>query len=320
MFRRYPYWGWLLLGIFLWCLAGYRSYVHHQMLHPAQMAKKVSDDLKKKQTAFDRLLKDEELIKKIYTEKLTEDDVDELRQLPFYFYAYDSLGAIIFWNNNKILEDCGEVLEKETLLQHDRGVFIKKCITPFYPDTSRKIVALFPIVVTFPIENNYLKPHFDAADYIPVSTKVLPLKSAKESIAVRNGKNEVLFYLHFQHIPVWIPDGIMLCILLGALLVSIAWLHLLTIALTRKKSYWWGFAATLIIVIGLRSCIYIWGLPFSLEQLQLFSPLLYASSAFLPSLGDLLMNAICFLWIIVFTIKHVPYHLFQANPRYKYRT
>ena len=218
MFRRYPYWGWLLLGIFLWCLAGYRSYVHHQMLHPAQMAKKVSDDLKKKQTAFDRLLKDEELIKKIYTEKLTEDDVDELRQLPFYFYAYDSLGAIIFWNNNKILEDCGSMVGKETLLQHDRGVFIKKCVAPAYPDTSRKIVALFPVVITFPIENNYLKPYFDAASYIPLSTKVLPVRSTKQSIAVRNGNNQVLFYLNFQQndIPVWIPDSIMLCMLLAA--------------------------------------------------------------------------------------------------------
>lgn len=307
MFRRYPYWGWLLLSAFLWAAVCWHFYDNDRAYQPEEMVRRVSKDLQDKEQKFNEFLTNRELIREAFTQTLNSEDVHKLQDLPFYIYAYDS-DTLIFWNNNKILPGWNDAGTEPKLLQYSRGYYIGRSVTLPFLEKNEHLFVLFPVVTQYPFENDYLRSHFEAADYIPASTQVLN-KQVKGSYAIAGQNGKALFYLNFipQDLPHWLPDTIMIWLLIFALIFSVSWLQLITIYLSQKKSFWYGLGLTLAIVIGARTALYVFGLPFSLESLPFFSPRLYASSAYLNSLGDLVLNTLCFLWIGVFVIRHTPY-------------
>ena len=309
MFKRYPYKGWLLISVLLWCIAGYRYYVKNNEVTPAKMAQSVERDLQDKQREAKQTLQDKNLISKIFNDRLSEKDVQQLSELSFFIYAYENDG-LIFWNSNEMLVDCSSGhAEDNILLTTDKGTFVKQCV---FIDAKRKITVLYPILIKYPFENNYLKSHFEAEDYIPVNTSI-SIRKAQGSFAIRDNKNKIVCYLNFSNtsMPVWMPGKILIWTLALALLTTIFWIQLVTIFITRKRSLAIGFSLTILAVISIRLFTYLYGLPFNLDNLPIFSPLLYASSSFLPSLGDLLINALCFLWIVTFAVRNIRSDFFQ---------
>ena len=317
MFRRYPYWGWLLLSIFLWCAACWHFYDNTRAMQPAAMAQRVSKDLQHKEDQLKEFLANRPLIRQAFAQTLTSDEVRTMNDYPFYVYAFDR-DTLIFWNNNKILPVWNDAGPEPQLLKYNRGYYLGRSLSLPFLNKDEHLFVLFPVVTLYPFENDYLKSHFEAADYIPVSAQVLS-KPVKNSYAVTGKDNKPLLYLQFipQDLPHWLPDSIMIGLLILALIVSVSWLQLITIFISRKKGFAWGLSLTLIVVIGLRALIYIFGLPFSLEGIQFFSPRLYASSTFLNSLGDLALNTLCLLWIGVFIVRHTPYKMLVAGVKNK---
>lgn len=275
---------------------------------PTHMVSAIQKDVQDKEKELDKFLKDEQQIDRIFKNKLEPKDVEELTDLPFFVYAYRE-GTIIFWNDNKVLADCSEAAmpEEGTLLYNDRGIFIKKCIKLKSFSKDEELVILFPLVKKYPLENNYLSSRFIAGEYIPLSTRILS-REVRHSYPVHSVSGGTLFHVYISDFdePRWVPDNVMLGIVIAALLVTILWLQLITVYLTRNRSYGAGLLLTIIVVVGLRALSYGLGLPFNLKNLELFSPQLYASSVFLPSLGDLLLNALCLLWLVVFIVRHLP--------------
>ncbi len=314
MFKRYPYRGWLLLSIMLWCLAGYRYYTGTKALQPKNMAQAVEADLNNKEKQFNQLLDNEALIKNIFNERLAEKDVERLTELPFDIYAYDKKG-LVFWNNNTLLAECipDNSNTASALVSNERGFYIRKCYTRPYLGKDSKLTVLFPILTAYPINNNYLVSHFEAGSYIPTDTRIL-VRQAINSYEVKSTDGKTKFYLRFDenYTPAWQPDNAIIALLILALIFTIGWLHLLTIYLTRDKPFWVGFSVTAALILGTRVATYIWGLPFNLENLTIFSPQLYASSAILKSLGDVLLNVLCLLWMVIFVLRHVPYRFFDT--------
>lgn len=310
MFRRYPYKGWLIISILLWCVAGFRYYTKSEAVKPAGMARAVSENLQDNQKSFNSILADQALIERIYTDQLSPGDVERLSSLPYYIYAYN--GSLKFWSSNEMLTDCiNSAHEKSVLLSTEKGYFVKSCYSP-NADKHRKLVVAYPILTRYPFDNSYLKSHFEAADYIPLNTEIAT-RAKQGSHPVYDINNQVAFYLSFtvSSIPEWMPGKPFLWMLAFAMLTSIIWLQLVTIYITRKRSPVVGFVFTVAAVVGLRALTYIWGMPFNLDTLPIFSPRLYASSSFLPSLGDLMLNALCALWIVVFMIRHIPTTIFD---------
>lgn len=170
------------------------------------------------------------------------------------------------------------------------------------------LTVLFPIVVQYSLENDYLKSHYAAADYIPISTQVLSTPDTA-SLVVNASNGKPLFYLHFhrQDIQRWVPDATMIWLIIAAIVFSVSWLQLIIIRVVRARSSLSGFLITFGILATLRVIIYLKGFPFGLQNLKFFSPSLYASSMLLPSLGDMLLNALSLLWLVIFIVRHVPY-------------
>ena len=320
MFRRYPYWGWLLLSLVLWCINGYDFHLHGQNMLPERMARAVSNDLNHQEDVYEGFIQEHDLIRRLFNDSLTEKESARINRLPFYVYGYDN-DSLKTWNTNIIIPAYSDsALGRAVLLRNDKGVFIARCIKPFATETRKRLLVLIPVLVTYPLENDYLKSHFAASDYIPVRTKIMaPGAGARGDYPVIINGNNTVFYLHFNAADVqrWSPDSLFLVLLIAALIMSISWIQLMTIHLTGNRSPIAGFIITLALVLTCRILLYKYGLPFNLDTLTFFSPRLYASSKYLSSFGDLFINMLCVLWIIVFVTRHTAYKTYFAGVQRK---
>ncbi len=316
MLRRYPYWGWLTLSITLWCAAGIYFQQRRNELKPAQMAEAVNKDLKTRNSAFTSFVQDKDIIRRMFLDSLTELEEDQLIKLPFYIYCYKN-DTLKYWNTNAVTPQPNDSAKcRNGLLQIESGVFIKKCILPVPSDSSQRVVIWFPVYSAYPIENDYLKSHFAAADYIPRSTTILrPGQNAFGDYPVFANGSSPEFYLRFVKDAnlVWSPDILFLAILIAAIVSAVSWLQLMIIYLGQKKTPKAGFLVTIGIIGALRIGLYIFGLPFNLDTLYFFSPQSYALAAYLTSFGDLLINTLFVLWMVVFITRHTDYKNFMLS-------
>ncbi len=308
MFRRYPYWGWLLVCIMLWSISGYYYHEHRQEMLPDQMAFAVNEDLQARERSFEKLLSDSVLIEQIFSDSLSNKDMAHVRSEPYYLFAYEN-NFLKYWNTNTILPtSLSGLSDSATLFRTENGVFVQKAIRS--DSSHRTLVVLFPVLISYPIENDYLQSHFAASRHIPVKTRIIGIGGSTTgtyTITTLDGND--IFYLLFnmRDIQKWVPDELFLSLLIAALLASISWVHLMIIYLTRNRSSIVGFSLTLLVILTLRIYLYASGVPFNLDTLLVFSPRLYASSTYLSSFGDLLINTLCILWLVIFVTRHTPY-------------
>ena len=318
MLRRYPYWGWLLLSAILWTVNVMHIRGHRQEMLPEKMARAVNSDLQRREGYFESFIKEKDLIRRIFDDSLTQNESATVNALPFYVYAYDS-SDLVFWNNNSIIATFHDsMVGKVTVRTNQKGVFIRKCLALPYLGGSKKLVVFFPVLITYPLQNDYLHTHFVASDYIPVSTRINTQPTgAPDEYRISLNDDKPVGYLVFNpaDIQKWTPDTLLLVMLAAAILATICWVQLVVIHVARTTSV--ALAAFLLVVaiVAGRFILYASGGWFNLNTLLLFSPRLYASSSYLSSLGDLFINIFCVLWIVVFIARHTPYRLYFSRPR-----
>ena len=312
MLKRIPYRILLLTSLLLWGLAIWRFYSGNKGLKAPEMAEAIGKDLHKREASFEKLLKNKELLRKMLQPgELSDKDVKQLQALPFYLYAYNGLD-LLFWNNNAVIIDSALKPGNSKLLTLDRGVFVKRFVNVQWGDTTNTVAALFPLAYYYPIENNYVSSSIAAGDHIPETTEFLDVSRAG-SYTVKTLRGEHAFQVYFPYSPTdWIPDGRMLWLLLIATLLSVAWIQMAVRHWSLSKGNGPLLYAMLAIIIGGRALLYIFGLPFGLKNTPFFSVQLYASSWFLSSLGDVVLNTLLLLWIFFIFLRSTPYrHLFD---------
>lgn len=318
MFNRFPYWGWLTLSILLWCSSIYYFRAHRQELLPEQMARVVNEDLAKRERSFNDFMQDRALTKRIFADSLTEKEVKEIAELPFYIYAYSG-DSLKFWNNNSIIGLNNDSLQGNTSVRkNQKGIFIRKYLKQTDQPGNKTYIVLFPVLITYPIENDYLHTHFAASDNIPVKTKITNLPShTPDEYKITMSGNETVAYLAFnrEDIQTWQPDVLFMSLLIAAMLFSIAWLQHVILHLTRNSKKIVAPIIITCVAISIRLMLFEWGLPFHLDTLTIFSPTLYATSRYLSSLGDLFISLVLVLWLLVFVSRHTDHRNYFIKVR-----
>ncbi len=296
MFRKYPYWGWLLLTVLGWAgLAGW-AWLEKQELKPAALVTAVSEDLIQRSSAFNALRSREDLFSHMYEGLLTDHEVSLLSDQPFFIYGFNR-DTLVYWNSNAVVTACNQPAAEVFTLFEQNGIYLKQCLSL---DSSRTIVVLYPVVYHYPLENEYLRSGFAASSSVPLDTRVVSL-AGPDRYPVINAEGEHLFYLEFDidTLPGWIPSTAMLVCMVLVLIISISWISLLAVHLARRHGGLMGVATVAAAILIFRSAVFFFGLPFHLDELLLFSPRLYASSMFLPSLGHLILDLFGILWLTV---------------------
>jgi signal transduction histidine kinase len=311
VFRNRPYWGWLIAGLLLWGIAIGCHRRHMARLRPAAMAALTEEYLRSGDASVSHLLQDSALIRRIFERRLTDEEAHSLVQLPFYLFAYQG-DSLMYWNSNNLLPPAPTNPDTvgHLVFQNNQYCIRKTFLYPVCNGARPSLAVLLPIKVVYPFENQHLHDHFTFTKEIPLSTALLS-EPAKGTYAITNNFGRHWLSMRFDpQDTAQQPENSTLIAFVAALLVSLLWLQLNILCISRRHSWRKGFLLTVLLVLGLRFLFKDLPLPFGISDLPLFSPVIYGYSWLLASLGDLLLNELVLVWIIVFVLAETPYHTY----------
>ncbi|MBN2274281.1 MAG: GHKL domain-containing protein [Bacteroidales bacterium] len=219
----------------------------------------------------------------------------EKKGLILLIYEQDSL---VYWSGNTIPGLAMDTLKNDT----SRFSLISNAwyIIRRYQQNDSTFVGLLKIKNEYPYQNEYLRNRFQHELRISYTTQISPIPQ-NNSTPFYDWEGRYLFSLVF--------DGALkypgLAKYLPPILYLLSLLLFLTVltGLFNKVPRGPGkniiFLFTLIIFVAGRALQVKYLFPGTVYNLELFGPFLFARSLFMPSLGDVLLNSILLLFLII---------------------
>ena len=221
----------------------------------------------------------------------------DLKKDGFVLIAYQQ-DSLIFWSDNSFL------IPNRKKLDEDQSLVVKLQDGYYYKQKlqsdSVDLYGFLLLKKTYPFQNKFLKNHFGPDLHIPhkVDISLHPDKGTQ----VRDAGDNYLFSLYnsrgnFGERTGQNGIGILyfLAILSGLLFFSLIMRGIEDSKLGFVGFFVWGLSLLLC-----RYFMLLWGIPDIFFSMEIFSPVLFASSFFFPSLGDFVLNAL-FLFVFVYT-------------------
>ncbi|HVG14714.1 MAG TPA: hypothetical protein VM935_07130, partial [Chitinophagaceae bacterium] len=274
--------------------------------------------INKQQKDFEKVLQDTALLRKLIQHKESELEFETISEKPYGFFLYDELNetkTLLFWNNQKVLPGTIEHSLPEgeyfQVLANGYYVVVKKAITLEGVPSTTNVYCLIPVQYQYDYETDYLLTQFahkkNAGTRISISEKETPFQ-------IYSLKNKPLFFIAqkaYGNRAATDPFSFFMRIV--SLVLLLAYIHFVAKELSLKKGVILSTAFLLVVLIALRSALYIFPNLLNLRQFQLFDPTIYSSNWLNSSLGDLLINAILLCWVSVFAwyslgpVKRLPF-------------
>jgi len=280
--------------------------------------------LQEREQDFERLTKDTALLSRLADRQYTEDELGKLVDKRYGLFLYDTdsmggAGVLKFWSDQRSLptQALMGAANGNSFVQLSNGqyVFIKKAVQG---RGGRPLVAiaLIPVRWQYYISTTNLTPEF--TDIASAEERVR-ITATPTEFPVKSTLDITLFYLEKKpgyHAPshyLVIP----LAVLLGVLLVLII-IHNMAHTIRERWGASWGIGFLIVVILLLRVLVYVSPDLLNLRQFELFDPTIYSSSIVLSSLGDLVINAFLFCWIILFIKRELSeYTIPESEQRWK---
>ena len=153
------------------------------------------------------------------------------------------------------------------------------------------VLTYVPLKRQYGISNRYLRNEGEQSLFGGLNIRLVPTGTDARLPRLRAADGHYLFSVESQQPnPItgkYLPFSLLL---LGFVCYAVAWLRL-AIGWFDAGSTWRGALAIVVPLYAFRLALLFAGLPFSVIELPLFDPRVYAASWLSPSLGDLLINA-----------------------------
>ena len=211
-------------------------------------------------------------------------------------YLHDSL---IYWSDNTLsfyhLEDKA-VAEK-------RFDFISNCwyvIKPYVSDSIRAY-GLILVKSEYPYENDFLENRFQPDLKLPSSTELLT-EAQPGSYSIHDWEGIYLFSIKYSVNELrfsWLEKLIIPCLIFLVLLTFLLLIHSLLERITKPAVRNTSVLILIVFFVALRFIQNRFHFPSNLYELELFGPVPFAKSAWLPSLGDLFINSLLILFVVI---------------------
>jgi signal transduction histidine kinase len=254
-----------------------------------------------------KLFKDETFIEKAINSKFSEEELKTLEKLSnkdYSIFIYEKPDALVFWTSNKILPFDAEVefsnvpISRFSTIKNGGYAVLNY---PYKKDGKQyALIGLIPITHQYPVENKYLVNGFSIIKDTPKEVKIQFEPTPYE---VKNLENIALFYLTSDKsfLDKGQQYGILLFYLLG--LITFFWfLNTVASYITRKEYPQLSVLFLLATAIGVR-VLTIWlGFGAKFKDLYLFNTQ-YFSDLSIFSLGNLLINSLIGLWLMIFVYR-----------------
>lgn len=267
----------------------------------------MEDRIRKQEERINGLIKDTVQLKVFSEGSFTEQQLENLVDEDFGIFLYKPAPFenwdLSFWSDQQT-EPSSEVIYSQdshrlVYLQNGQYEYIRQMI-PLARD-SILLIALLPIRTEYFIQNSNLEKQF--VDF-PQAESNVSLLETETIYPVRCGNGIPLFYLEPKN-PYTGQSANEWALLLEALAVVLLLIIIHNIASSISENYGFGLGMTFLTgtVLLLRGSTYIFKEDISWRAYDLFDPSIYSTNAFLPSLGDLLINAFLFCWLLLFLYR-----------------
>ncbi len=221
---------------------------------------------------------------------------------PFFIFKNNQL---VFWSDDHIIPQINTSLT-------DGWQFVSKKSGEFLywvrksEENQVTLIFLIPLHQNFDINNDYVQSYFNSKIFKEADISIRKNKMS-EGYALHSNTNEELFYINLK------PDFknhnenfhlFIIAIEIIAFTFLIIWFYGFSLRWQNKGNY----IPLIIFIPGLvfiRFLIDVAQIPFYSEELALFDPKFFASSALNPSFGILLLNTIFLLIIIYFIVSYL---------------
>lgn len=273
--------------------------------------KVIQKDIHKKQKEVARFFNDSAFLHKIANKKINDHELSELFEKDFYIFFYnDKAGPQkpVFWNTQVVEPDLKVIIDKRKtgFTQLLNGWYVTEKAVFYSSDhTLNEVVCLIPVKWDYYVENKYLHNSFVA---VPKIEKFYNITLQKQPFNIKDIKGKTLFYLSKTDSHTNIHDNLIALIfkILGSLLI-LFFIYTWTNFLVKKSGFFTAAGVLISSLFLLRIISYNTNLPFNSSQFELFNPTVYGSDFILRSLGDLLINSVFFVWIVLFIRFHLQY-------------
>ncbi len=296
----------LFLAVLLFTLSFIFNKLYSDRSSVAKEVKVAEKYLHTQPEEFEKVTKDPALVNHLLAETETERELEALVRKPYslFLYAAESFGTVDmkFWNNQAIIPTQKLLTDEdgEDFLKLSNGWYYTIKKTFIKESDGGKIVAyaLIPVRSEYFILTDYLPTRFV---YSTTADKRVLMTEKKTEFPVKTSAGKTLYYLD-KKIAVAVPYNDLRTILLriGAVLCFFLFIHLTAESIVFRWGPWRAICFLALVLIAFRLFTYFVPSALNLRQFELFGPGIYGSNFIQRSLGDLLLNASLFCWIILF--------------------
>jgi signal transduction histidine kinase len=232
----------------------------------------------------------------------------------FYLYTFDeTIGySLRFWNTQAVMPSPVILQSRDSsgFIQLSNGYYVWQKI---HADNTIAI-ALIPVKWNYVITNDYLKNSFATGEELE---KNYDITIDEGQTAVNGSNGKTLFYLYKKAGTVIPKNHTASAVLrIAACILFLLFIHLCAIFIAINNRLWKAIVFLIVIIAGLRVASYYYPIPLNLRQFELFDPTIYGSNTVLRSLGDLLINAVLIMWVILFIRHHLLVKKYIVAPKF----
>jgi len=249
------------------------------------------------------------VINKIIDGNYSEQELNNYVDRNYFIFVYkiNPLRAPtpIFWNTQVVLPD-------SNILKKGDGVYFKLLPNGWYVVRKKSyenlngqdfdIISLVPVKWKYYIENKSLVNSFVAVANVQDNYDIT-LQPGK--YPVKDTEGQCLFYLKQLKTDIAVHDNglsILLRVLAGILVLF--FIHKFASFYFEQRGFWPSLLVLFVSVVCLRTISYFLPIPLNFAQLALFNPISNGTNFMFRSLGDLLINSLLFIWIVLFIRSH----------------
>lgn len=284
--------------------------------------KKITHYVHDAEEDFSEMMRDERMYFLNSGEKLDEETRTDLANNDYFVFLYqpDTAGIPVlkYWNTQIVVPDAGILTAslKAGFAPISNGFYVWNK----FDSAGILAVALIPVKWNFIVNNDYLQNTFVDNPQTGLQYDIFPGSALQGNVSSLHSLP--LFYLVEKRVGFIQKDNLFsVWFRVVAAILVLLFIHLCAVYISVNRRFLYGFLFLFGTVVLLRILSYLFPIPLNFRQLELFDPTIYASNFILSSLGDLLINSVLFVWIVMFTRqqlqeKNITVHL--QHPQHKW--
>lgn len=221
---------------------------------------------------------------------------------PYFIFKNHTL---IYWSDSRFVPDYEKVRGTYTTRSFD--IDQNKFVVNHGQTGDYEVFSLIELFRLYESETNHLKSTYNPNIFSIDPQKLNVEKSSNPHFNIYTEDQIFLFVvtppkadsLKNQSIPInVIVLGVLGLFLLTIFVLSVIWV------LNHEHQYEKAFALLAVYLLGLRGIMLFYSLPFIFYEGSLFNPKYYASSAIVPSLGDLMLNLFVVFFLLLYLVNY----------------